>query len=110
MPFGKKQVFLPNFRIGLLRASHLPPNFAQFIVPLNFTKLDLKDYLYHAYGVKVLSVRSYVVQQKVKRIKNLEEPRREWYRPRAIKKMTIELERPFVYPAEPTDLSPCVYL
>ncbi|KAF8459567.1 ribosomal protein L23-domain-containing protein [Terfezia claveryi] len=106
MPFGKKQVFLPNFRIGLLRASHLPPNFAQFIVPLNFTKLDLKDYLFHAYGVKVLSVRSYVVQQKVKRIKNLEEPRRELYRPRAIKKMTIELERPFLYPAEPTDLSP----
>jgi len=55
-------------------------------------------------------VRSYVVQQKVKRIKNLEEPRRELYRPRAIKKMTIELDRPFVYPAEPTDLSPYVYL
>ncbi|KAF8421253.1 ribosomal protein L23-domain-containing protein [Tirmania nivea] len=105
MPLGNKQIYLPNFRIGLLRTSHLPPNLAQFIVPLNFTKLDLKDYLLNAYGVKVLSVRSYVVQQKVKRIKNLEEPRREWYRPRAIKKMTIELEKPFVYPAEPTDLS-----
>lgn len=98
----------PNFRIGLLRATHLPPNFAQFIVPLNFTKLDLKDYLLHAYKVKVLSVRSYVVQQKVKRIKNLIEPRKEYYRPRAIKKMTIEMEKPFVYPAEPSDLSPYV--
>ncbi|KAF8472001.1 ribosomal protein L23-domain-containing protein [Kalaharituber pfeilii] len=106
MPLGKNQVFLPNFTIGLLRTKHLPPTSAQFIVPLNFTKLDLKDYLLHAYNVKVLSVRSYVVQQKVQRIKNLEEQRREWYRPRAIKKMTVELEKPFIYPPEPTDLSP----
>lgn len=98
----------PNFKIGLLRTSHLPPTLAQFIVPLNFTKLDMKDYLYKAYDIRTRSVRSYVVQQKVRRIKNLDEMRREPYRPRAIKKMTVEMNTPFVYPDPPEDLSPYV--
>ncbi|KAI5785587.1 hypothetical protein DFH27DRAFT_576190 [Peziza echinospora] len=106
MPIGRNKIYLPNFTIGLLRSKHLPPKYAQFLVPLNFTKLDIKDFLLHGYGVKTLSVRSYVVQQKVQRIKNLNEPRKEAYRPRAIKRMTVELEKPFVYPAEPEDLTP----
>ncbi|KAH0612705.1 uncharacterized protein H6S33_009085 [Morchella sextelata] len=107
MKFGTKQVFLPNFSIGLLRKPHLPPNFVQFIVPLNLNKLDLKDYLYHAYGVECLSVRSYIEQQKIQYAKpHLMNKRLEWYRPRAIKKMTVELKEPFIYPEAPENLSP----
>ncbi|KAG0634256.1 ribosomal protein L25/L23 [Tuber brumale] len=108
MPFGTKKVYLPNFTLALVRTPHLPPNYAQFIVPLNINKLDLKDYLLHAYNVEVLSVRSFIQHQNVRRAKDkdLYRPKIEWYRPRAIKKMTVELKEPFVYPPEPEDLSP----
>ncbi|KAF2842243.1 hypothetical protein M501DRAFT_998506 [Patellaria atrata CBS 101060] len=102
---GRKQVFLPNHIITLLRSPRLPPTFARFIVPLTFNKLDLRDYLWHAYGVRALRVRSYVHQQKVradKRFARLPKPRK-WHRPRAVKRMTIEMDSPFVWPAEPED-------
>ncbi|KAI9884827.1 MAG: hypothetical protein M1823_003389 [Watsoniomyces obsoletus] len=105
MRFGHKQIFLPNFTITLLRTPFLPPDFATFIVPLDLNKLDLKDYLYHAYNVRVLSVRSYVQQQRVREDKPsaiIPRPRR-WFRPRAIKKMTVQMEQGFVWPEEPTD-------
>lgn len=56
----------PNVVLTLIRSPHLPANFASFLTPLWFNKLDLKDYLYHLYGIQALSVRSYVIQQKVK--------------------------------------------
>lgn len=68
-------------------------------------KLDLRDYLYHAYNVRVVSVRSYVEQQKVTQGKP-NAPKlqiKRWFRPRAIKKMTVELESPFVWPSMPTE-------
>jgi len=102
---GRKEVFLPNFTLTLLRTPHLPPSFAQFIVPLNLNKFDLRDYLFNLYGVRVLAVRSYIQQQKVRQDKpGARRPvQRRWYRPRAIKKMLIEMERPFVWPEEPED-------
>ncbi|KAI4127296.1 MAG: hypothetical protein LQ347_004664 [Umbilicaria vellea] len=104
-PQGQKQIFLPSFTITLMRTPNLPATMASFIVPLRLNKLDLKDYLYHAYQLPVLSVRSYVQQQKVRQDKpdKLLPAQRRWYRPRAIKKMTVEMERPFVWPDEPTD-------
>ncbi|TGZ85590.1 hypothetical protein EX30DRAFT_337932 [Ascodesmis nigricans] len=102
---GSKKVFLPNFTVALLRTPHLPPNFAQFEVPLNINKLDLRDYLLHAYNVRVKAVRSFVIQPSLK-----EASRQAGYRVikrlPSIKRMTVELENPFVYPAEPEDLSP----
>jgi large subunit ribosomal protein L23 len=77
------------------------------VVPLNINKLDLRDYLKHGYGVEVLNVRSFITQRKIQRTK----PGTtgiHYYRPRSIKKMTVELVEPFVYPSEPTDLSPYV--
>lgn len=75
-------------------------------MPLNLNKLDLKDYLYHVYGVEVLSVRSYIEQQKIRHAKPHQGQRHvEWYRPRAIKRMTVELAKPFIYPDEPSDLT-----
>ncbi|KAJ9648065.1 mitochondrial 54S ribosomal protein YmL41 [Coniosporium tulheliwenetii] len=87
-----------------------PPTFAKFMVPLNLNKLDLRDYLYNAYGVKVLSVRSFVAQSPVRQDKpDAERPKpRKWYRERAKKFMVAELERPFVWPDVPEDFSPCV--
>ena len=69
-------------------------------------KLDLRDYLYHAYNVRVISVRSYIHQQKVVGGKpGAPNPTaNRWFRPRAIKKMTVELESPFVFPKTPENL------
>ncbi|TVY84685.1 Mitochondrial 54S ribosomal protein L23, partial [Lachnellula suecica] len=100
---GTKQVFLPNFTLTLLRTPQLPPTFASFIVPLNLNKLDLRDYLWNCYGVPVRGVRSYIQQQKIRQDKPhaIRPSPRRWFRPRSIKKMMVEMEQPFVWPAEP---------
>ncbi|KAI9829859.1 MAG: hypothetical protein M1819_005957 [Sarea resinae] len=105
---GRKEIFLPNFTITLLRTPHLPPTWASFLVPLNFNKLDIKDYLRNAYGVNVFAVRSYIEQQPVRQDKpDARIPvARKWFRPKAIKKMTVEMDKPFVWPEEPADFSP----
>jgi large subunit ribosomal protein L23 len=90
-----------------MRTPALSPNYAKFHVPLWFSKLDLRDYLYHVYNVRITSVRSYVKQQRVEmeRVHGRIMLNR-WHRPRAKKYMTVELERPFVWPEEPEDYSP----
>jgi hypothetical protein len=96
----------PNFTLTLLRTPTQPPNFASFIVPLNLNKLDLRDYLWNVYGISVRGVRSYIQQQKVRQDKPGEKrpKQRKWFRPRAIKKMMVEMEQPFVWPAVPEKL------
>ncbi|WPH04612.1 Hypothetical protein R9X50_00750400 [Acrodontium crateriforme] len=103
LPFtvGKKELYLPNFRV-ILKRSHLPPTQASFVVPLWFSKLDLRDYLYHAYNVETTGIRSYVRQSRVQQgrpggrfIQN------RWHRPRATKHMTVDLVEPFVWPEGP---------
>ncbi|KAL8665931.1 MAG: hypothetical protein Q9202_001867 [Teloschistes flavicans] len=109
-PKGQKKVYLPNFTLTLLRTPFAPPNYATFIVPLDSNKFDIKDYLYRLYGVQVLSVRSYVQQAKVRMDKpGARLPKRNrWFRPRATKRMTIEMpaSAPFVYPPPPDDFKP----
>ncbi|TAQ88787.1 hypothetical protein B7494_g2883 [Chlorociboria aeruginascens] len=102
---GRKQVFLPNFVLTLLRTPNLPSTFASFIVPLKLNKLDLRDYLYNCYGIQVLGVRSYIQIQKLTQDKpSARRPKpRKWFRPRSIKKMTVEMELPFAWPEEPKD-------
>lgn len=87
----------------MIRNSKLPPTFASFIVPLNLNKLDLRDYLWHAYGVPVIGVRSYIQMQKLRQDKpgSIRISPRKWFRPRSIKKMTVEMERPFIWPEVP---------
>ncbi len=69
-------------------------------MPLEFNKLDLRDYLYHAYDVEVTAVRSFV---------NQPAPRQKfgntgrWYRPRSKKMMIAELVKPFVWPDPPAE-------
>ena len=108
---GQKKVFLPNFTLTLLRTPHLPPQYASFFVPLNFSKLDLRDYLFNLYDIRTLRIRSYVQQQKPKKYRFPKDipnasPIVKWHRPRSIKKMTVELEEGFAWPPEPTDLTP----
>ncbi|KAI9797131.1 MAG: hypothetical protein M1833_005646 [Piccolia ochrophora] len=118
LPLGRKKIYLfvpldlrapstPNFTLTLLRTPFLPPNYASFITPLNLNKFDIRDYLYHAYGIRVFSVRSFVQQQRVRQDKpNARNPApRRWFRPRSIKKMTVQMEMPFVWPDEPQDLT-----
>ncbi|KAL3464235.1 hypothetical protein BJX64DRAFT_255265 [Aspergillus heterothallicus] len=102
----RKQVYLPNFTIGLIRTPFLPPRFASFYVPLNFNKLDLRDYLQRLYGVGVLRIRSYVEQMKVTRMKRHGHGYGQLRRPRSKKRMTVEMKDPFVWPEAPADMSP----
>ncbi|KAL4887492.1 hypothetical protein BJY04DRAFT_3252 [Aspergillus karnatakaensis] len=103
----RKQVYLPNFTISLIRTPFLPPRYASFYVPLNTNKLDLRDYLRRLYGVGVLSIRSYVEQQKVTRERtNGRYGYGKLRRPRSKKRMTVELKEPFVWPDAPKDMSP----
>ncbi|KAK4032445.1 hypothetical protein C8A01DRAFT_41102 [Parachaetomium inaequale] len=97
--FGNKQVFLPNHVIAFIRPKpKQPPNLATFVVPLQFNKLDLRDYLYHAYNVEVTAVRSFINQPAPKQ-KHGNAGR--YYRPRSQKMMIAELVKPFVWPEPP---------
>ncbi|KAK4950564.1 mitochondrial 54S ribosomal protein YmL41 [Elasticomyces elasticus] len=102
---GQKEIHLPNFTLTLLRMANQPPTSATFLVPLSLNKLDLRDYLYHAYNLRVLSVRSYIIQSKVAPTRPKSQARN-WNRPQAQKRMTVEMERPFVWPDTPADLEP----
>ncbi|KAL8372069.1 hypothetical protein RB595_001727 [Gaeumannomyces hyphopodioides] len=108
---GKKQVFLPNHVITFITPKPLqPPNWATFIVPLQFNKLDLKDYLRNAYGVEVLKVRSFISGKALVKHKEFGDGREavphQTRRPRSEKKMIAELKAPFVFPSPPEDLTP----
>lgn len=103
--------YRPDFTVTLIRTPFLPPRYASFYVPLHFNKLDIRDYLQRAYGVKVLSVRSFVEQQKVTRMrKDGKHGYGRLRRPQAKKKMTVEMTEPFVWPEPPKDMAPYVDL
>lgn len=65
----------------------------------------MRDYLERAYGVGVVSVRSFVQQQPITRITRDGRNFGAWRRPKSEKRMTVELREPFVWPEEPKDLS-----
>ena len=84
----------------MVRTPGLSPYHARFLVPLDFSKYDLRDYLYHAYNVKCFNVRSYVKQMP---IRDTTKQPRHWFRPDSKKYMTVEMEQPFVWPELPED-------
>jgi large subunit ribosomal protein L23 len=85
-----------------VRTHKLSPYHARFLVPLDFSKYDLRDYLYHAYNVRCFNIRSYVKQMPVR---DTREQPRHWFREDSKKYMTVEMEQPFVWPELP-DLRP----
>ncbi|KAH9865579.1 hypothetical protein J1614_009164 [Plenodomus biglobosus] len=100
--FGSKKIYLPKFTIAFIRTPRLSPYHARFLVPLDFSKYDLRDYLYHAYNVRCFNIRSYVKQMPVR---DTTDQQRHWFRPDSKKYMTVEMEQPFVWPERP-DLTP----
>jgi large subunit ribosomal protein L23 len=96
----------PQFRVALIRTPNLSSKYAQFQVPLNFNKFDLRSYLYNLYGVGVLGIRSYVQAQGITRITRDGKGYGPWRRPKSQKRMTVELKEPFAYPEMPKDLTP----
>lgn len=101
--FGSKKIYLPKFTVAMVRTPGLSPYHARFLVPLDFSKYDLRDYLYHAYNVKCFNIRSYVKQMPVR---DLQSKQRSWFRADSEKYMTVEMEQPFVWPALPEDVKP----
>lgn len=95
--------FRPKFTVAMVRTPGLSPYHARFLVPLDFSKYDLRDYLYHAYNVKCFNIRSYVKQMP---IRDTTAQPRHWFRPDSKKYMTVEMEEPFVWPALPEDTKP----
>ncbi|KAJ5456653.1 hypothetical protein N7530_011927 [Penicillium desertorum] len=112
LPQNKKEpsLFIVPIDLNSALLSSEPPNltprYAQFRVPLNFNKFDLRSYLWHLYGVGTLSIRSYVQAQPITRISRDGKGFGPWRRPKSQKRMTVELKEPFVYPEEPKDLTP----
>ncbi|OBA21688.1 hypothetical protein METBIDRAFT_41916 [Metschnikowia bicuspidata var. bicuspidata NRRL YB-4993] len=98
---GEKKVYLPKARVCLLRpnAKHTPYQ-AKFLVPRNFNKMDLRDYLWHVYGLRALNVTVQLLHARFMR--NPSDLAR--YRGPQYKKMTIDMEEPFVWPALPDGL------
>ena len=95
----------PNFVLTFIRPPrHQPANFASFFTPLWMNKLDLKDYLYHLYGVEALYIRSYIAHGRVIR----DSGSGRLVRTSQKKKMTIEMKTGdnFVWPDVPEDLEP----
>lgn len=97
---GEKEVYFPKARLILLRpnAKHTPYQ-AKFIVPKSFNKLDLRDYLFHMYGLRALNITTQLLHGRYVRLSAFSGR----FRGPQIKKMTIEMEQPFVWPEEPAE-------
>jgi large subunit ribosomal protein L23 len=93
----------PKFTISLIRTPSLSPYHARFLVPLNFSKYDLRDYLYHAYSVEIFNIRSFVKLGHVRDTKDLP---RHWFREPSKKYMTVEMTKPFLWPEDPESFEP----
>lgn len=92
-PIGGKEIYFPWAPVTLLRPSaRMTPYQAQFIVPLNFNKLDLRDYLWHVYGLRAINITT--------QIKWSQWHRQGYSRHRTpqVKKMIIDMEQPFLWP------------
>ncbi|KAF2667695.1 hypothetical protein BT63DRAFT_456995 [Microthyrium microscopicum] len=111
-PVGHKEIHLPDVKVILLRTPELHPRFAKFEVPLTFTKLDLRDFLWHGYQVRALNVRSWVFQRPVQLLRpgldkklGIQGDHNKWGRKQALKYMIIEMDEPFIWPEMPEDMT-----
>ncbi|KAK1831353.1 hypothetical protein QBC39DRAFT_351729 [Podospora conica] len=93
-PIGGKKIYLPDHVITFIRPKpNQPANHATFVVPLSFNKLDLRDYLYNVYNVRVKAVRSFINHIPVKATAS-----NRWSRGKAQKMMIADLLQPFRWP------------
>jgi hypothetical protein len=87
----------------LIKTPDLPPRFAKFMVPLEMNKMDVRDFLFHGYNVRALSVRSWVYQRPLEVIegRGARPSFLQWHRRKAIKYMLIEMDEDFIWPKKP---------
>lgn len=95
-------IFRPGFTIQFNRTPNLSASWAQFTVPLWFNKLDLRDYLWNVYNVRTHGIRTYVLPSAIRPRKNPLPGKKKLIRPQNKKRMTVELDNPFVWPDPPT--------
>lgn len=98
---GGNQIYFPSGRICLLRpnAKHTPYQ-AKFLVPKSMNKMDLRDYLWHIYGLRTVNITVQLLHAPFKR--GLTDYAR--HRGPQLKKMTVDMLEPFVWPEVPKDL------
>lgn len=98
---GGKQVYFPGARICLLRpnAKHTPYQ-AKFLVPKKFNKMDLRDYLWHVYGLRALNITVQLLHGKF--VRGPFDYSR--YREPQLKKMTVDMAEPFIWPEVPQNI------
>lgn len=98
---GEKQVYLPKATVALLQPkAKYTPYQASFAVPRNFNKMDLRDYLWHVYGLRALNVTVQLTPPVYQR--GMDDHAR--FRGPQFKYMTIEMEEPFIWPSIPEEL------
>ncbi|KAH3669441.1 hypothetical protein OGAPHI_001562 [Ogataea philodendri] len=96
---GAKKLYFPSARVVLLRPNaKQTPYQAKFLVPKSFNKMDMRDYLYHIYGLRVLNVT--VALTPAKWEFPLGRGISSRHRKPQKKKMTVDLIDPFVWPEE----------
>ncbi|KAH7933272.1 hypothetical protein HPB49_011062 [Dermacentor silvarum] len=62
------RIFLPNFWMKLVKHEKpLPPNEVKFVIPVQMTKYDVKNYLEKIYKVPVADVRTAIMQGKIRK-------------------------------------------
>lgn len=101
----REQVYFPDFSVTMRRQAIYGPYYAQFEVPLWFSKLDLKGYLKQVYNVDVVHIRSYTTPALVKR-KPASNPYTygSTYRDASEKRMLVQLVEPFEWPVKPSEV------
>lgn len=101
----RQQVYFPDFSITMRRQNTYGPYYAQFEVPLWFSKLDLKGYLKQVYNVDVVHIRSYTLPGLVSR-KSGSSPYTQGalFRTPSEKRMLAQLVEPFEWPVKPKDV------
>lgn len=95
---GGNQIYFPQGRICLLRpnAKHTPYQ-AKFLVPKSMNRIDLRDYLWNIYGLRALNVTVQLMPAKWNR-GAFDNAR---YRVPQLKKMTVDMAEPFIWPDVP---------
>lgn len=93
---GEKKVYLPEGAITLLpNLPNMSPYFARFKVPKTYNKLDIRDYLFHLYGMKVFDMRVSLSRRKFLPQKN----KKNHYLSSQEKVIVVRMEKPFVWPS-----------
>lgn len=92
---GEKNVYLPEGAITLLpNLPNMSPYYARFKVPRTYNKLDLRDYLFHLYGLKVFDMRVSLSRRKFLPQKN----NRGHFLSSQEKVIVVRMEKPFIWP------------